>query len=441
MTSPALLFLRLRRLPFLRPIAAHSLSTNSTSQFHFCAPEPPPQSSPEVDSTAVLEKLRLKANDWKAAFDYFNSVESQHTTENFNYMISILGKFFEFELCWKLIERMPGCGAMPDHATFRAMFKRYVSAHLVEEAIAAYERSQEFDLRDETCYSYLVDAMCEHKHVREAEEFVFKERFNDEIAAGMMNSTKVHNIMLRGWVKMKWWAKCREFWEEMDRKGVRKDLHSYSIYMDIMCKSGKPYKAVKLYKEMKVKGIRLDVVAYNTVILAIGKSEGVDSAKRVYREMTEMGCEPNVATCSTVIKLLCENSRMEEAFEMLENMGRKGMQPDVITYHSFYRCLGDPKKILWLFDRMCEDGVQPTMSTFVMLIRKFGKWGFLRPATIVWSKMVELGHSPDESAYNAWIDVLIDKGLLDEASKYDAEMLEKGLSAKPRKEFVRPVEG
>ncbi|CAI0423179.1 unnamed protein product [Linum tenue] len=441
MTSPAL-FLRLLRHPSLRPVTAYSLATTPTSQFPSRAPEPPPQSSPEPDSKAVFEKLRLKANDWKAAFDYFHSVEIQHTTENFNCMIDILGKFFEFELCWKLIESMPDCGAMPDHATFRALFKRYVSAHLVEEAIAAYERSNEFNLRDETCYSYLVDAMCEYKHVVEAEEFVFQRKPNDEIAVGMMNSTKVHNLMLRGWFKMKWWGKCRDFWEEMDKKGVQKDLRSYSIYMDIMCKSGKAYKAVKLYKEMKAKGIRLDVVAYNTVILAIGQSMGVDFATRVYREMREMGCKPNVVTCNTVIKLLCENSRMEEANEMLENMSKEGIQPDVITYHSFYRCLGDPKKILRLFDSMIEDGVQPTMSTFVMLIRKFGRWGFLRPASIVWSKMIELGYSPDESAYNAWIDVLIDKGLLDEARKYDAEMFEKGLSAKPRKEFgTGPVEG
>ncbi|CAI0423178.1 unnamed protein product [Linum tenue] len=399
MTSPAL-FLRLLRHPSLRPVTAYSLATTPTSQFPSRAPEPPPQSSPEPDSKAVFEKLRLKANDWKAAFDYFHSVEIQHTTENFNCMIDILGKFFEFELCWK------------------------------------------FNLRDETCYSYLVDAMCEYKHVVEAEEFVFQRKPNDEIAVGMMNSTKVHNLMLRGWFKMKWWGKCRDFWEEMDKKGVQKDLRSYSIYMDIMCKSGKAYKAVKLYKEMKAKGIRLDVVAYNTVILAIGQSMGVDFATRVYREMREMGCKPNVVTCNTVIKLLCENSRMEEANEMLENMSKEGIQPDVITYHSFYRCLGDPKKILRLFDSMIEDGVQPTMSTFVMLIRKFGRWGFLRPASIVWSKMIELGYSPDESAYNAWIDVLIDKGLLDEARKYDAEMFEKGLSAKPRKEFgTGPVEG
>lgn len=234
---------------------------------------------------------------------------------------------------------------------------------------------------------------------------------------------------------MGWWGKCREFWEEMDRKEVCKDLHSYSIYMDILCKSGKPWKAVKLYKEMKSKGMKLDVVAYNTVIGAIGLSEGVDFVLRVYREMRELGCKPNVVTCNTVIKLLCENGRIKEAYRMLDEMPQSDIAPNVFTYHCFFRCLEKPKEILCLFDQMIENGVSPRMDTYVMLMRKFGRWGFLRPVFLVWRKMEQLGCSPDEFAYNALIDALIQKGMVDMARKYDEEMLAKGLSAKPRVEL------
>ncbi|CBI29167.3 unnamed protein product, partial [Vitis vinifera] len=182
----------------------------------------------------------------------------------------------------------------------------------------------------------------------------------------------------------------------MDRRGVCKSLYSYSIYMDIQCKSGKPWRAVKLYKEMKKKGIRLDVVAYNTVIRAIGLSEGVDFSIRVFREMKEVGCEPNVVTYNTIIKLLCENGRIREAYGVFDQMREKGYAPNVITYHCF-----------------------------------FG-WGFLRPVFIVWKKMEEQGCSPDACAYNALIDALVQKGMVDLARKYEEEMLAKGLSAKPR---------
>ncbi|WCJ40533.1 Pentatricopeptide repeat (PPR) superfamily protein [Euphorbia peplus] len=400
-------------------------------------PRPNPQN---FDPNTVSQTLSCYGNDWKSALDFFNWVEShcsfQHTSDTYNRMIDILGKFFEFHLSWNLIHRMTNShSSIPNHTTFRILFKRYASARLVTEALSAYDRLHEFNLKDDTSYCNLIDALCEHKHVIEAHALCFGDNMvaNNEMVA--KNRTKICNMILRGWFKMGWWNKCREFWEEMDRHGVDKSLHSYSIYMDILCKGGKPWKTVKLYKDLKRKGVKLDVVAYNTVVHAIGLSEGVDSAVGVYREMADLGCVPNVVTCNTIIKLLCENYRVMEAYKVLDEMCKKDIVPDVMTYHCFFGCLEKPQEILSLFDSMIESGVRPRMDTYVMLMRKFGRWGFLRPVLIVWEKMEEHGCSPNESAYNALIDALIEKGQLDLARKYDQEMLAKGLSPKPRKEL------
>ncbi|KAF3965932.1 hypothetical protein CMV_009922 [Castanea mollissima] len=405
---------------------SQSLSTKPISQSHT-----------DFDPTAVHETLYSYCNDWKRALDFFNWVQTQshfqHTTHTYNRMLDILCKFFEFQLSWDLIHRMKtNPFSKPDHTTFRILFKRYICAHLVTEAVGIYDSLEEFGLKDEMSFCNLIDALCEYKHVVEAYDLCFGK--NKKFGVDTKN-TKIYNMILRGWFKMGWWSKCREFWEEMDQMGVRKDLHSYSIYMDIMCKSGKPWKAVKLYKEMKKKGIRLDVVVYNTVIRAVGLSEGVDCSVRVFKEMRDFGCKPEVATYNTIIKLFCENGRYKEAYELLDRMHEKGCVPDVITFNCIFRCLEKPREILRLLDRMIESGVRPRMDTYVMLLRKFGRWGFLRPAFIVWEKMEELGCSPDESAYNALIDALVDKGMVDMARKYDEEMLAKGLSAKPREEL------
>ncbi|KAL0006945.1 hypothetical protein SO802_008447 [Lithocarpus litseifolius] len=199
-------------------------------------------------------------------------------------------------------------------------FKAFVVVGDVTEAVGIYDSLEEFGLKDEMFFCNLIDALCEYKHVVEAYDLCFGK--NKKFGVDAKN-TKIYNMILRGWFKMGWWSKCREFWEEMDQMGVRKDLHSYSIYMDIMCKSGKPWKAVKLHKEMKKKGIRLDVVAYNTVIRAVGPSEGVDCSLRVFKEMRDFGCKPEVATYNTIIKLLCENGGYKEACELLDRMHEK----------------------------------------------------------------------------------------------------------------------
>ena len=118
-------------------------------------------------------------------------------------------------------------------------------------------------------------------------------------------------------------------------------------------------------------------------------------------------------------------------------MSKRGCVPNVITYHCIFRCLEKPNEILGLLDRMIESGVCPSMDTYVLLLRKFGRWGFLRPVFIVWEKMEKHGLSPNEFAYNALIDALVEKGMIDMARKYDEEMLAKGLSPKLRPELVR----
>ncbi|KAJ0231729.1 Pentatricopeptide repeat-containing protein [Hirschfeldia incana] len=392
------------------------------------------------DQKTVCEAITCYGNDWQKALEFFNWVEKEsgfkHTTETFNRMIDVLGKYFEFDASWALVNRMKECpGSIPNHVTFRIIFKRYVTAHLVQEALDTYDRLDDFNLRDETSFINLVDALCEHKHVVEAEELCFG---RNVIGNGfrVSGNTKIHNLILRGWSKLGWWAKCKEYWEKMDSEGVVKDLFSYSIYMDIMCKSGKPWKAVNLYKEMKRKRIKLDVVAYNTVIRAIGASQGVDFGVRVFREMKERGCEPNVATHNTVIKLLCEEGRVRDAYGMLNEMPKRGCQPDSITYMCFFARMEKPGEILSLFGRMIRSGVRPRMDTYVMLMRKFERWGFLQPVLHVWKTMKESGDTPDSAAYNAMIDALIQKGMLEMAKEYEDEMVERGLSPRRRPELV-----
>ncbi|CAH2067949.1 unnamed protein product, partial [Thlaspi arvense] len=242
-----------------------------------------------------------------------------------------------------------------------------------------------------------------------------------------VSDTKIHNLILRGWSKLGWWGKCKEYWE----KWITKDLFSYSIYMDIMCKSGKPWKAIKLYKEMKSKRMKLDVVVDTwkifprkrlvhpyersliELIRAIGAFQSVEFGIRVFREMKERGCEPNVATHTTIIKLLCEDGRMKDALRKVDN-------PTRFSLHAWR----NRASILSLFGRMMRSGVRPRMDTYVMLMRKFERWGFLQPVLSVWKTMKESGDTPDSAAFNAVIDALVQKGMLDMAREYEDEMVE-----------------
>ncbi|KAG0475079.1 hypothetical protein HPP92_014765 [Vanilla planifolia] len=353
---------------------------------------PSSQTPPPVikfDEESVLAALSSYANDWSRALDFFHWVSStpgfSHSSSTLTAAVDILGKHLEFDQVWSLIDSFP---SLSDRSTFRSIFNRLAAARLVSEALLALDRSAAFGLRDRQNFLQLIDSLCDHRLAPEAYDLCFK---NPPFP--IERDTKAYNLLLRGWLKMGWWGQCRRFWEEMDSLGVEKDLHSYSIYMDIVTKSGKPWKAKKLYREMKRKGISPDVVAYNTVIQAAGQCDGADRAIRLYREMLDSGCWPNVVTFNTIVKLLCVEGKLGEGYAFLEKMRKNGCEPNVITYHCLFRYSSRPQQILWLFERMLVTGCHPRMDTYVMLIKKFGRWGFLRPVFMVWKAMEEHGCS------------------------------------------------
>ncbi|KAL6651496.1 hypothetical protein ACP70R_010421 [Stipagrostis hirtigluma subsp. patula] len=426
---------RLVALPFSTLNAPAHAAASTTS-----APPSP------LDAAAVLETLSLYANDWRRALDFFHWSASPAganlppTAATLARAVDILGKHFEFPLAASLLlsHHDPARG---DPAflrpALRALLNRLAAANLVDDAVRAFDSTAaSIGLRDEASFHLLVDALCDHRRVDEADHLCF-----GKDTPPFPLGTKTHNLLLRGWAKTRAWARLRELWIDMDRRGVAKDLHSYTIYMDALAKSGKPWKAVKIFKEMKQRRIPIDVVAYNTAIHAVGFAQGVDFGVRLYRQMVDAGCKPNAATFNTIIKLFCKEGRFKEGYAFANQMHKAGCEPNALTYHCFFQYLSRPQEVLGLFEKMLERGCQPRMDTYVMLIKRFGRWGFLRPVFTVWKAMEEQGLSPDAFAYNALIDALLQKGMVDLARKYDEEMLAKGLSPKPRKELGTKLPG
>ncbi|KAJ6830482.1 uncharacterized protein M6B38_354620 [Iris pallida] len=373
----------------------------------------------------VLATLSSYSNDWRLALDFFHYVSSPphsfpHTPKTLTLTIDILGKHLEFPRALSLLPPSPPLPAL------RSLFNRLSAARLLPDALSLFRSSSP----SPATYHLLLDALCEHRHVDEAQSLALSP------SPPFPADTKVHNLILRGWLTVRSFRRVREFWLDMDRKSIPKDLHSYTIYMDALVKSNKPYKALKLHKHLtQTSSLALDVVAYNTLIQAAALAGGADRAVRMYREMLDSGLRPNVPTFNALIKAFCGEGRAREGYALVDQMGKYGLEPDVITYHCFFRHSTRPQEIMRLFERMLAGGCRPRTDTYVMLMKKFGRWGFLRPVFAVWERMGEHGVSPDAFAYNALIDALLQKGMVEMARKYDEEMLAKGLSAKPRKEL------
>jgi len=395
-----------------------------------------------IDPYLVEKVLCMHVNNWKVAYGFFvwagRQPGYQHTTEVCNAMVNIIGKVKRFDIAWEVIEQMSRGkkeGSLVTAKTFGIMFKRYAAAHMVKEAVEAFHRMGDFNLEpDMTAFHSLINFLCEHNHVEEAEHLSIGK---DSIFSP---DTKAFNILLTGWCKRRAWQECKRFWKEAKEiDSFCPNLFSYSIFMDVLAKAGNPKKALRLFEEMEERGIQPDVTVYNILIHVLGQADRVNESLQVMHKMLEIGCRPNVMTYNSLIRNLCIAGRMHKAYQLLEQMVHQRCIPNATTYHYFFSKLRRPKETLELFDRMVRNGCVPTIDTYVMLMRKFGRWGLLRVVFIIWNQMQQRGCSPDKCAYEALVYALNKRGRFTLARKYREEMVARGLSLKPRRDVFSDI--
>eukprot|EP01018_Ginkgo_biloba_P038185 Gb_08432 [translate_table: standard] len=380
----------------------------------------------------VLCRLR---NDWKSSFTFFLWAGMQpgywHTLRTYHTMISILAKLKRFDIAWGLIKEMQNGAnnrSMVTRQTLLIMIRRYAAAHDVGRAIKTFHAMEKFKFKvDINAFQDLLSALCRYKNVEEAEQLLY---FNKNV---FDFETKSFNIVLNGWCNMVVSvAEAKRFWRDMINKGITPDAFSYSSMICCFSKAGNLHDVLRLFDEMKRRDCVPDLKVYNAVVYALAKGKCVKEAYNLFTVMTEKGFNPDAVSYNSLIKPLCKARRVEDAHMVFDEMVRKGHAPSIRTYHAFFNVLKDSEEILKLLEKMIGTDCTPTIETYIMLIRKFCRWGHHEKVFKLWNDMEKHGLSPDRSAYIVLIHGLFLNSKLEEACKYYEEMKAKGFLPEPK---------
>ncbi|KAL7101776.1 hypothetical protein ACP275_08G076000 [Erythranthe tilingii] len=379
----------------------------------------------------VANVLSGTRNDWEAAFTFFLWAGKQpgytHSLREYHSMIAILGKFRKFDTAWALIDEMRALSLVTTH-TLLIMIRRYAAVHDVGKAIGAFYalRRFKFDIGLEE-FQRMLAALCRYKNVKDAEHMLF---CNKDV---FPLNTKSFNIILNGWCNVI--GSLREgqrIWNEMETRGVKPDVYSYSSIMSCYSKANHLNKVVRFYEKMKSLGVKPDKKVYNAVIHALAKGKLLKEAHNVMKTMEDEGFKPDAITYNSLIMPLCKSRLLDEAQHAFDEMTERGLQPSIRTYHGFFRALRTGEQVFELLRKMSTSGCNPSHETYIMLIRKFCRWRQLDDVYKVWGEMSKNGLDPDRSSYIVLIHGLFLNGRLDEAHKYYLEMKEKQFLPEPK---------
>ncbi|XP_050365928.1 pentatricopeptide repeat-containing protein At5g15010, mitochondrial [Argentina anserina] len=389
--------------------------------------------SPEL----VVEILSRFRNDWESAFTFFLWAGKQqpHSAREYHSMISILGKMRKFDTAWALIDEMRrpsgSSSTLVTPQTLLLMIRKYSCARHVGKAIHTFYSYKRFAFEagmDD--FHGLLSALCRYKNVPEAEHLLF---CNSHV---FPFNTKSFNIVLNGWANIIGSPRNADrVWAEMISRGVPRDAISYSCLISCHSKCSNLTKVLTIFRRMEKFNVEPDTKVYNALIYALGKAGHLKEAANLMNTMQEKGLAPNIVTYNSLIKTLCKAKEIDQAKHILyQMMEQRGLVPTIQTYHPFFRVVQNEDQVFELLEKMKSNGCPPSTDTYIMLIRKFCRWGQLDNVFKVWSEMSENGPGPDRSSYIVLIHGLFLNGKMEEAHKYYTEMKDRHYLPEPRTE-------
>lgn len=348
--------------------------------------------------------------------------EYEHSVRAYHSIISILAKRRKFDTAWSLIDEMRR-GGIVNSNTLLIMIRRYSAAHDVVNAINTFHGFKRFNFSvgvEE--FQKLLSALTRYKNVQEAEQLLFSNKNTYQF------DTKSFNIILNGWCNVV--GSPREgnrFWRLMIELGVKLDVISFSCIISCFSKLNRLNEVLKLFDQMKEMSIEPDRKVYNAVLHALAKEGRAKEVLNLLQTMECKGIAPNAVTYNSLIKPLCRARRRDEAQNVFDEMLNRGLQPTIRTFHAFLRIQRTGEEAFTLLDKMKKLGCQPNKDTYLLLIRKFCRWGQLDNVFYLWGQMTDNGLNDDTTSHIALIHGLFLNGKLEEAHKIYSEMKGKNL--------------
>ncbi|XP_072955210.1 pentatricopeptide repeat-containing protein At5g50280, chloroplastic [Typha angustifolia] len=199
-----------------------------------------------------------------------------------------------------------------------------------------------------------------------------------------------------------------QFFERMNRKGIKWSLEVVGALMKSFCDEGLKKEALIIQSEMEKKGIASNTIIYNTLLDAYGKSNQVEELEGLFAEMKGKGLQPTTATYNILMDAYSRRMQPKIVESLLSEMQNLGLKPNVKSYTCLISAYGRQRKMSDMaadsFLRMKREGIKPTSHSYTVLIHAYSVDGWHEKAYMAYENMKREGVKPSIETYTALLD-------------------------------------
>ncbi|KAL6999582.1 hypothetical protein U1Q18_000741 [Sarracenia purpurea var. burkii] len=356
----------------------------------------------------VLQTLNLSPDAGRTVMGFHKWVLSRPnfkpTDETFSYFVDYFGRRKDFKATHDvLVDGRRVAGAK----TLESSVDRLVRAGRPAQAVSFFEKmeKQYGFARNSQSLKLIVTNLCENGFASYAEKMV------KSLAIEFFPDEYICDVLIKGWCLDGKLNEARRLAGEMHRGGFEIGTVAYNAILDCVCKLCRKKDPFRLQSEaetvlldMDVAGVPRNVETFNVLIANLCKIRKTEDAVKLFDRMGEWGCYPNETTFLVLTRSLYQAARTGEGDEKIDRMKSAGFGEalDKKAYYGFLKILCGIERIdhaMSVFAKMKEDGCNPGIKTYDLLMGKLVAHGHVDKANALFKEAESRGVPVTPKAY------------------------------------------
>lgn len=286
-------------------------------------------------------------------------------------------------------------GFSPDVNTFNSLLNPLVKLGSLEECWDLYYQMKRLKVLPNTyTYNMLICALCKGQDVIKANKFL--EEIENEY--GFSPDIVTYNTILNGYCKRRRLNAAFHLFDVMPLRGIEPNLVSYTTMIGGLCRDERLRDARKLFDKMCNQGIDPDSFVYKVLIQGYCKAGRTREARLLLQEMVASGFVLDDFTCELVVESHVNLGKLLSCLNLVALLRKQGIRISVGSYTCLIQALcveKRPHATKDLLKWMADDGLQPDIKVYNMIINCFCECDYVKEAFKMKGEMETGGVAPN----------------------------------------------
>ncbi|KAJ7534639.1 hypothetical protein O6H91_13G104000 [Diphasiastrum complanatum] len=237
--------------------------------------------------------------------------------------------------------------------------------------------------------------------------------------------SRLHSNIFLGNTLVNMYAKCgsvldaRQVFDSMPEHNV----FSWTIIISAYANHGQGEEAINLFKQMQQTGIPPNKVTFVVVLKACARIPALEQGKCFHADIIKSGFESDVIVGSGLVDMYAKWGCIEDARQVFNNMHER----NVVSWNVMiagYAQQGLGKEALNLYEQMKQAGVQPTIVTYVVLLKACASIAALEQGKQLHLDIIQSGFELNVIVGSTLVDMYAKCGRIEDAHQVFSNMHE-----------------